>query len=125
MLFRSSDAYNEARGTKLKDKEPELYDKIITVMKVQQSIDTYSSYAEMKYYPDALNALLRGLQKYDENIDMAMDLEIEGDMKVCKNRILSILKDEFGLSEKKAYDILSLDNTAYTKRVVGIAKKKI
>lgn len=94
-------------------------------MKVQQSIDTYSSYAEMKYYPDALNALLRGLQKYDENIDMAMDLEIEGDMKVCKNRILSILKDEFGLSEKKAYDILSLDNTAYTKRVVGIAKKKI
>ncbi|MFG6395311.1 MAG: hypothetical protein K1W24_14195 [Lachnospiraceae bacterium] len=124
-LQRYSDAYNEARGTKLKDKEPELYDKIITVMKVQQSIDTYSSYAEMKYYPDALNALLRGLQKYDENIDMAMDLEIEGDMKVCKNRILSILKDEFGLSEKKAYDILSLDNTAYTKRVVGIAKKKI
>lgn len=124
-LQRYSDAYNEARGTKLKDKEPELYDKIITVMKVQQSIDTYSSYAEMKYYPDALNALLCGLQKYDENIDMAMDLEIEGDMKVCKNRILSILKDEFGLSEKKAYDILSLDNTAYTKRVVGIAKKKI
>lgn len=124
-LQRYSDAYNEARGTKLKDKEPELYDKIITVMKVQQSIDTYSSYAEMKYYPDALNALLRGLQKYDENIDMAMDLEIEGDMKVCKNRILSILKEEFGLSEKKAYSILNLNDTAYTKKVVGIAKKKI
>lgn len=124
-LQKYSDAYNEARGTKMQDKDPELYDKIVTVMKVQQSLDAYSSYAVMKYYPDALDSLLRGLQKYDENIDMALDLEIEGDMKVCKNRILSILKDEFSLSEQEAYDILSLDDEAYTKKVVGIAKKKI
>ena len=124
-LQKYSDAYNEARGTKMQDKDPELYDKILTVMKVQQSLDSYSSYAVMKYYPDALDALLRGLQKYDENIDMALDLEIEGDMKVCKNRILSILKDEFSLSEQEAYSILSLDDEAYTKKVVGIAKKKI
>ena len=56
---------------------------------------------------------------------MALDLEIEGDMKVCKNRILSILKDEFSLSEQEAYNILSLDDEAYTRKVVGIAKKKI
>lgn len=124
-LQKYSDAYNEARGTKMKEKDPELYDKIITVMKVQQSLDSYNSYAVMKYYPDALDSLLRGLQKYDENIDMALDLEIEGDMKVCKNRILSILKDEFSLSEQEAYDILSLDAEEYTRKVVGIAKKKI
>lgn len=124
-LQKYSDAYNEARGTKMKEKDPELYDKIITVMKVQQSLDSYSSYSVMKYYPDALDSLLRGLQKYDENIDMALDLEIEGDMKVCKNRILGILKDEFSLSEQEAYDILSLDDEAYTRKVVGIAKKKI
>ncbi len=109
----------------MQDKDPELYDKILTVMKVQQALDSYSSYAVMKYYPDALDSLLRGLQKYDENIDMALDLEIEGDMKVCKNRILSILKDEFSLSEQEAYNILSLDDEAYTRKVVGIAKKKI
>lgn len=124
-LQKYSEAYNEARGTKMQDKDPELYDKILTVMKVQQALDSYSSYAVMKYYPDALDSLLRGLQKYDENIDMALDLEIEGDMKVCKNRILSILKDEFSLSEQEAYNILSLDDEAYTRKVVGIAKKKI
>jgi len=124
-LQKYTDAYNEARGTKMEDKDPELYDKIITVMKVQQSIDSYGSYVAMKYYPDALDALLRGLQKYDENIDMALDLEIEGDMKVCKNRILGILKEEFSLSEQEAYNILSLDAEAYTRKVVGIAKKKI
>ena len=123
-LQRYSDAYEEAMGTKLKEKDPDTYDKIITVMKVQQSLNTYSSYANMKHYPDALNALLRGLQKYDDNIDMAMDLEIEGDLKVCKDKILSILRDEFGLSETDAYDILSLDAGAYSDRVVSIAKKK-
>ena len=106
------------------EKDPDTYEKIITVMKVQQSLNTYSSYANMKHYPDALNALLRGLQKYDDNIDMAMDLEIEGDLKVCKDKILSILRDEFGLSETDAYDILSLDEGAYTDKVVSIAKKK-
>ena len=124
-LQRYSEAYNEARGTKLEDKDPALYNKIITVMKVQQSLDTYSSYVEMKYYPDALNALLRGLQKYDNNIETAMDYEAEGDMEVCRNKILSILRDEFGLSEKRAYDILKLDDSAYTERVIEIAKKKM
>lgn len=124
-LQRYSEAYNEARGTKLEERDPGLYNKIITVMKVQQSLDTYNSYAEMKYYPDALNALLRGLQKYDNNIETAMDFEVEGDMKVCRNKILNILKDEFGLSENRAYDILSLDDNAYTKKVVDIAKKKM
>lgn len=124
-LQRYSDAYNEAMGSELKDKDPGLYEKIIAVMKVQQSLDAYSSYANMKYYPDALNALLCGLRKYDENIELARDLEIEDDFNVCKNRILSILKDEYGLSEKKAYAILELDTRKYTKRVVEIARKKI
>lgn len=124
-LKKYSDAYKEAMGSKLKDKEPDEYEKIITVMKVQQSLNTYSSYTAMKYYPDALNALLRGLQKYDENIEKARDLEVDGDLKECRKKILSILKDEFGLSEAQAYAILRLDNENYTKRVVGIAKKKI
>lgn len=79
----------------------------------------------MKYYPDALNALLRGLEKYDENIETARDLEVDSDLEVCKDKILGILKDEFGLSKSQAYAILKLDNELYTNRVVSIAKKKI
>ena len=41
----------------------------------------------MKYYPDALNSLLKGLRRYDENIDKAVNLEVEGDMEICKNKI--------------------------------------
>ena len=124
-LKRYSDAYDEVIGSKLQKKDPDEYEKIITVMKVQQSLDTYNSYTAMKYYPDALNALLRGLQKYDENIDTARDLEVDGDLKVCRDKILGILRDEFRLSESQAYAILNLDNESYINRVVSIAKKKI
>lgn len=123
-LQKYADAYEEILGTDVKEKDPDTYNKIIIVMKVQQSLNSYSNYANMKYYPDALNALLRGLQKYDENIDDAMDLEIEGDLEVCKDKILSILRDEFGLSESEAYDILSLDAEAYSEKVVSVAMKK-
>lgn len=124
-LKKYSDAYSEAIGSKLKDKDANEYEKVITVMKVQQSLDAYSSYTAMKYYPDALNALLRGLEKYDENIETARDLEVDSDLKVCRDKILGILKDEFGLSESQAYAILRLDSDSYTNRVVSIAKKKI
>ena len=42
-------------------------------MKVQQALDSYSSYEDMEYYPDALNSLLKGLRRYDENIDEDLD----------------------------------------------------
>jgi hypothetical protein len=89
-------------------------------MKVQRSINSYENYENMKYYPDALNALLVGLKKYDENIETARDLEVEADMDSCKDEILAILQDEFKLSEKEAYDILSLKKEAYTDKVVEI-----
>ena len=55
------EAYQEALGTKMRDKDPEMYQKIKTVMKVQQSINAYQNYERVGYYPDALNALLQGL----------------------------------------------------------------
>ena len=123
-LQKYRSAYERVIGTNLKAKDPDTYEKIITVMKVQQALDSYSSYENMKYYPDALNSLLKGLRRYDENIDKAVNLEAEGDMEVCKNKILSILKDEFGLSESEAYDILSLNTEDYSNKVVKIAMDK-
>lgn len=122
---RYTDAYREILGTDLKKKDQETYDKIITVMKVQRSLNSYENYDNMKYYPDALNALLVGLKKYDENIETARNLEVEKDVDSCKEKILTLLDEEYGLSETQAREILSLKKDAYTDRVVelGIQKK--
>lgn len=47
-------AYQEVLGTKVKEKDPDTYNKIRTVMQVQRALDSYQNYDAMNYYPDAL-----------------------------------------------------------------------
>lgn len=119
-----TDAYQEILGTDMKKTDQEIYDKIVTVMKVQRALNSYENYDNMKYYPDALNALLVGLKKYDENLDTAKSLEVEEDLDSCRDKIVTLLDEEYGLSESQARELLVLDKTAYTDKVVAIAMKK-
>ena len=122
-MHRYSQAYESAVGTNMKEKNPEQYKKIVTVMKVQHALDSYQNYENVKKYPEALDALLMGLKKYDANKKTAYDLEIENDLASVYDKILDILSDEFGLSKSQAYDILSLSSSEYTSKVNAIAAK--
>ena len=122
-MHRYSQAYESAVGTNMKEKNPEQYKKIVTVMKVQHALDSYQNYENVKKYPEALDALLMGLKQYDANKKTAYDLEIENDLASVYDKILDILSDEFGLSKSQAYDILSLGSSEYTSKVNAIAAK--
>lgn len=122
-MHRYSQAYESAVGTNMKEKNPEQYKKIVTVMKVQHALDSYQNYENVKKYHEALDALLMGLKKYDANKKTAYDLEIENDLASVYDKILDILSDEFGLSKSQAYDILSLGSSEYTSKVNAIAAK--
>ena len=122
-MSKYSQAYEYAAGTNMKKKDPEQYQKIVTVMKVQHSIDAYQNYENVKKYPEALDALLMGLKKYDANKKTAYDLEIEDKLESVYQEILDILSEEFYLSKSQAYDILSLSGGDYTKKVNEIANK--
>ena len=117
-------AYQAVLGTKVKEKDPDTYNKIRTVMQVQRALDSYQNYDAMNYYPDALNALIRGLQRYDANLETAKQLEIEDEVDGCKEQIVSLLQSEYGVSESQARELLSLDKAEYTSKVVEIAMKK-
>ena len=123
-MHRYSQAYESAVGTNMKEKNPEQYKKIVTVMKVQHALDSYQNYENVKKYPEALDALLMGLKKYDANKKTAYDLEIENDLASVYDKILDILSDEFGLSKSQAYDILSLGSSEYTSKVNAIQLSK-
>ena len=122
-MSKYSQAYEYAVGTNMKKKDPEQYQKIVTVMRVQHSIDAYKNYENVKKYPEALDALLMGLKKYDANKKTAYDLEIEDKLESVYQEILDILSEEFYLSKSQAYDILSLSGGDYTKKVNEIANK--
>ena len=122
-MNKYSQAYESAVGTNMKKKDPEQYQKIVTVMKVQHSLDSYQNYENIKKYPEALDALLMGLRKYDANKKEAYDLEIEDKLENIYEKILDILSEEFGVSKSQAYDILGLSGSDYTKKVTEIANK--
>jgi len=123
-MGKYTEAYQEAIGSKMKEKDAEEYNKIKVVMKVQQALNSYQSYDRISYYPEALDALLKGLRRYDMNIDQAVALDVDKDMISCRKQILSLLQQEFNLSESDAYALLSLDQKKYQDKVIAIGVKK-
>ncbi len=123
-LGKYTQAYQEILGTNLQKKDPDTYNKVKTVMQVQRSINAYQNYNEMNYYPEALNSLLRGVQRYDANLETARELDVVSDMDACREQILRLLQSEFGISESDAYTLLALDQQQYTTKVVQLAMSK-
>ena len=123
-IGKYTEAYQAAIGTKMKEKDPDEYNQIKLVMQVQQALNAYQNYDRLQYYPEALDALLRGVKRYDANIEQGEELDVGKQMQECRSQILTLLQEEFGVSEQKAYDLLALGKDAYTKQVVKIGVKK-
>lgn len=124
-MGKYTEAYKAAIGTNMRNKDPEEYNKIKTVMKVQQCLNAYQNYQRMKYYPEALDALLRGLKRYDANLSTATELEVDDDLMACRNKLLSALETEFNMSEQDAYRYLAMEKEEYQDAVVKAGAQKI
>ncbi|MBB2183697.1 hypothetical protein H0486_12510 [Lachnospiraceae bacterium MD1] len=117
-----TEAYNEIYGIDVDEKDEVLYNKIMTVMYVNKQLNSYHSYYEMKKYPEALDSLLKGLNRYDRYIELATMLGIDDDMDYVRNQILSELDSVFHLTEEEALQIASMEDIAdYSKKVYEVA----
>lgn len=101
-----TEAYNEVYGIDIKAKDLETYDKIMTVMFVNKQLNSYNNYYTIKKYPEALDALLKGLKRYDKYVTLANMLGIKSDLDYVRKQILSELSRVFNLSEKDAMRII-------------------
>lgn len=119
-------AYNEIYGLELKDEDIELYDKIMTVMYVNKQLDSYKNYYQMRKFPEALDSLLKGLQRYDKYIEIATIRGIKEDLDYIKQQIIDELYSVFSLTEEKAMDILNNeDQEKYSKAVYDVILSSI
>lgn len=117
-------AYDEIYGLDVKEEDIVLYDRIMTVMYVQKHLNSYYNYYEMKDYPNALHSLLKGLQRYEKYIDLAVELEIDADLDSVRNSILTEISASFSMSEQEAMSIIqSNSQLEYSIRVYDAVEK--
>ena len=111
-------AYNEIYGLDVKDEDILLYDRIMTVMYVQKQLNSYYNYYGMNDKPKALDSLLKGLQRYEKYIDLAVSLDVDSDLDSVRKKILTEISTVFSLSEQEAMEIIQSDTQAeYSKKV--------
>lgn len=111
-------AYDEVSGVDVKKKDEELRDRIYTVMYVERLYESYENNMAMNRPDKALDALLRGLEKYDEHYEEAVELNIVEDIDLCRSKILDALSTTYGLTETQAYDIMALEGQKYTQMLM-------
>ncbi|NLO08374.1 MAG: hypothetical protein GX129_00680 [Clostridiales bacterium] len=109
---RYTQAYNEVYGIELKDEDIELYDKIMTVMFVNKQLNSYNNYYHMRKFPEALDSLLKGLQRYDKYIELATMLGIKTDLDYVRDQIVAELYSVFNLTEEQALRIINSESQA-------------
>ena len=110
----------------IKDEDIELYDKIMTVMFVNKQLNSYNHYYQLEQYPEALDSLLKGLERYDKYIALAKELGIENDLKYVRENILEELNQVFSLSEKDAKKLIQMkDQSEYSIAVYDVVAKRL
>jgi hypothetical protein len=125
-IQRYNEAYNQISGLDIKKSDQEIYDKIMTVMFVQKQLNSYNGYFELKKYPEALDSLLKGLERYNKYIDLAKDLGIEKDLEIIKSQIITELADKYDISEKEAKALYNTeDQTQYSINVYNTVIEKM
>lgn len=116
-------AYDEVSGVEVKEKDQDLKDRIYTVMYVERLYESYENNQKLGRPDKALDALLRGIEKYDEHYDEAVELDIVKDIDSCRDKIINALWNTYGITEETAYQILAMEGQAYTKTLSELGAK--
>ncbi len=106
-------AYDEVVGLDIKEEDEKLRDRIYTVMYVERLYESYVNNMELGRPDKALDALIRGLEKYDEHYAEALELRIVEDINSCKEKVVNALWNTYGLSEAAAYELMLLEGQEY------------
>ena len=78
----------------------------------------------MKDYPHALDSLLKGLQRYEKYIELAIELDIETDLDSVRNSILAQAEESFQITEREAMEIIqSKSRLEYSNKVYKAVEK--
>lgn len=115
--------YQELFGWKLNSGEKNMQAYCLVVLKLERRLDAYKQYKELRLKKEALDALLKAVQNYDDIYQEALNCGAEKDVEDRYLKITAILEEEYGLTEKEARRIVALSSDEeYTRCLNGVIK---
>jgi hypothetical protein len=98
-------AYEELSGLKLKKKDQSLFEKVEAIALVQEQYNAYLVMMGQNEYELALDSLVRGIGRYDKNLEIAKAQGLEVELNKIKTQLTEALKNQFGITEEEAREI--------------------
>jgi uncharacterized protein YaiL (DUF2058 family) len=111
-------AFDDISGITVKEKDMILHDKIYTVMYVNKQLNSFNNFYAAGDFASALDALIKGLKRYDKYYALADELGVTSDLAYVRKQILGKLSEVFGLSDQDAKEIMEITGrTEYSERI--------
>lgn len=119
------EAFYLLQGKELNAEEKKLYRKTLLILQLERQLESYENYREMDKPLEALNALVKGVDKYQKGHESAVAHGVENETNNIYLDIMTILQTEYGLTEDGVRKLLEQkDDVYYTiglKEVLGEA----
>lgn len=116
-----TEAYHALNGAKIKEKDESLYQKVMIMANIQQEYDAYETMMGLEEYELALDALVRGIGRYHNFVDEAMECDARPELEQLKSTIAQALSEQFGVSEEQAKELCAIHKRKdYTKALQAI-----
>lgn len=103
-------AYGILAGMDLKKEDEDFYTQVKNIMYVKKHLNDFNTYVRIEKYGEGLEALIRGIKCYDENIGVSNELGTTEILNSLLNEIDASLKSYYNMSLDEARQILVMEN---------------
>ena len=109
-----SKVYESLSGMKLKKSDETVYRQATLITYVTRQYESYQNYMEMDMKTEAINALVKGLARYDTYYNEANSLGVGNQMKEARAQIIQAFNDTFKISESEAVSLVAMSDNNFT-----------
>lgn len=113
-------AYDCLDGISLSKNEKTLYEQASVLMYVQRQYDSYVNYMKLNMKTEALNALIKGIDRHNTYYEQAKELGVGNQIDAIKDSILEKLQSTFKISESEGNSLADMMVNDFTKYYMTI-----
>ena len=107
-------AFFSMYGKKLSDSDRLIYDRSKLIILLDRKYESYEQYKAMDMEENALDALLKGISRYESLKAEGEHLGVLEDLDATRAKITEALMNDYGISEQKALEIASYSPADYS-----------